>query len=116
MRERVYRRVNASVEQRETRNEKRTLALRLQVAGFAAGLAVVLAVVTEADVVPPLAENAEAFAVAVFFFPLAFRADIGHVPRVACFAVTSQVTMVTGWYTNWRSLIRPHALQPPRHA
>ena len=104
MRERVYRRVKASVEQRETRNEKQTLALRLQVAGFAAGLAVVLAVVAEADAVPALAQNAEAVALAASLVLIALRADIGHVARVARLGAGAQVTVVT---------VRNVALTPP---
>jgi len=57
---------------------KRCLALGLQVAGFAASQAVVLAVVAEADAIPALAENAEAVALALFLFPVALRADVGH--------------------------------------
>ena len=59
--------------------------LRLEVAGFAAVQAVVLAVIAETDVVPALAENAEAVTLAAFFFLVALRADEGHAPRVARF-------------------------------
>jgi hypothetical protein len=66
-----------------------TLALRAtvchQVAGLAAGQAIVLAVVAEADVVPALAQNAKTFAPAAFLFLIALRADVGHEARVARF-------------------------------
>jgi hypothetical protein len=94
MRERVYRQADASVEKPETWNEKPALALRLEVAGFAAVQAVVLAVIAEADVVPALAENAEAVALAMFFFLVALRANEGHAPRVARLACRAQVTEV----------------------
>jgi hypothetical protein len=55
----------------------------LEVAGFAAVQAIVLAVIAKADVVPALAEDAEAIALADSFFPVALRADEGHGPRVA---------------------------------
>lgn len=79
----VYRQADASVEKRETRNSKRASALRHQVAGFAAGQAIILAVVAEADVVPALAQNAKTFAPAAFLILIALRADVGHAPRVA---------------------------------
>jgi len=64
------------------------LVLRHQIAGFAAGLAIVLAIGTEADIVPTLAENAEAITFALFLFPIALRAKVGHAPRVARFAAS----------------------------
>jgi hypothetical protein len=60
--------------------------LRLQVADLAAELAVILAILAEADSVPALAENAEVFALALPLFPVALRAEEGHAPRVTLFA------------------------------
>jgi len=78
----VYRQADVSVEKRETRNSKRSSALRYKVAGFAAGQAIILAVVAEADIIPALAQHAEAFALAAFLFLIALRADVGHASSV----------------------------------
>jgi hypothetical protein len=88
MRERVYRRVPVSVEQRETGNLKREtlLAWHFEVADLAAEQAIILAVGAEADSVPALAKNAEVFALALLLFPVALRAEEGHAPRVTLFA------------------------------
>jgi len=61
--------------------------LRLEVAGFAAEQAIILAVAAEPDVVPALAEDAEPVALALFLFAIALRAEISHAPRVSRFAV-----------------------------
>jgi len=79
----VYRQADASVEKRETRNSKPSSALRYQVAGLAAGQAIILAVAAEADIIPALAQDAEAVALAAFLILIALRADVGHGPRVA---------------------------------
>jgi len=69
----------------EIGDEKPGLALCHQVAGFTAGQAIILTVVAEADIVPALADDAEAFALATRLIPVALGADEGHAPRVAPF-------------------------------
>ena len=76
--ERVYWQAEAFVETRETRTLQRSSPLRSQVAGLAAAQAVVLAIVAKADVVPALAQDAEAFALTLFLFQVALCADEGH--------------------------------------
>ena len=71
---------------------KGILSLRLQVADFAAGQTVILAIIAEADVLPALAEDAEPLAVALLLFPVALCADERHAPRVARYARMAQVT------------------------
>lgn len=58
------------------------LPLRLQIAGFAAGQAIVLAVVAKADIFPALTKNAEALALAAALFLVALRAEVRHMLRV----------------------------------
>ena len=66
-----------------SRNLKLALHLRVQVTGFAAAEAIILAVLAQADVVPALTQDAEAYALAAALLFIALRADVSHTLRVA---------------------------------
>lgn len=70
------------------------LVLRVQVAGFAAGRAVILAILAETDFENRLAKTAVFFTVTCFFRQLTNRTDeiLGHGRRLARFARRRKIT------------------------